>query len=313
MAMRNIPSGYEVSLDLHQLQVFDQLVRHHSITRAAHALDVSQPAISKTLARLRLYFADPLFVRVSQRMEPTAKALQLAAPVREILEKAQALSAAHVPFTPTTSHRTFSFSVVDAGVIKLLPPLVTYLSKEAPNVRIRAVQLEGENLEAWLESGKVDFAMGSFPTLVKSVRRQPLWVEPYVCLVNRNHPRLSARPTLRQFTAERHVLVSTAGTGHAHQQAERALEAEIPADNIICRVPIFIAAAVLVKHTDAVATLPHSIAALLAEDLGLDIIVPPLRLPRVEISQYWHERFHREPGNQWMRSVFKRLFRVARR
>jgi DNA-binding transcriptional LysR family regulator len=115
---------------------------------------------------------------------------------------------------------------------------------------------------------------------------------------------------LREFAAENHVLVSTLGTGHAHKRAERAVEAAIPPANIICRVPIFIAAAVIAKHTDAIATLPMSIATVLAEDLNLEIIRPPIKLPKIEIFQYWHNRFHREPGNKWIRTVFSSLFRA---
>jgi DNA-binding transcriptional LysR family regulator len=209
------------------------------------------------------------------------------------------------------STRTFQFCVVDAGVIKLLPPLLERVTKEAPHVRLRVVQLDGEHLESWLETGTIDFAMGSFPGLVKRIRRQFLWTEEYVSVVNRGHPRLSATPSLRDFSAENHVLVSTLGTGHAHKLAERAVESAIPADNIICRVPIFIAAAVIAKHTNAVATLPMSIATVLAEDLNLEIIKPPIKLPKIEIFQYWHDRFHRDPGNKWIRTVFSSLFRAA--
>ena len=74
---------------------------------------------------------------------------------------------------------------------------------------------------------------------------------------------------------------------------------------------MFLAAAMVVKHTDAVATLPLSIASMLAEDLDLTVIRPPFRLPKIEIFQYWHARFHREPGNQWIRAEFARLFRAA--
>src|SRR5205085_10014189 len=105
-----------------------------------------------------------------------------------------------------------------------------------------------------------------------------------------------------------HVLVSTSGTGHAHQLAERALEKVIPAGNIICRVPMFISAAVLAKHTDAIATLPCSIATELARDLDLQLVTPPIQMPEIDIFQYWHERFHRDPGNQWVRSLFLSLF-----
>ncbi|MFL6796116.1 MAG: LysR family transcriptional regulator [Xanthobacteraceae bacterium] len=307
MAIGNIPSGYD-GLDLHQLEVLDVLLREHSLTRAARVLNVSQPALSKTLARLRRYFADPLFVRVSLRMEPTTKAQQLAAPVGAILDQLRALRTEHVPFDPATSERTFTFCVVDAGIIKLLPTLVSLFFQDAPGIRLRAVQLEAQHLDSWLGSGKLDFAMGSFPSLVKGIRRQRLWTEHYVSVVRKEHPRLHGQPLLHSFAAERHVLVSTPGTGHAHQAAERALEAAVPAQNIVCRVPMFIGAALLAKHTDTVATLPWSIATVLADDLDLQIVTPPISLPRIDIYQYWHERFHRDAGNQWIRSVFCSLF-----
>src|SRR5262245_36252686 len=135
MDIDTIPSGYAGELDLHHLEVLEVLLREHSLTRAAKVLDVSQPALSKTLARMRRYFSDPLFVRVALRMEPTAKALQLQPSIGAILERVRALRTQHVAFDPATSSRTFNFCVVDAGVIKLLPPLVKLLVKQAPRVR----------------------------------------------------------------------------------------------------------------------------------------------------------------------------------
>ena len=312
MAMDTISRSYDSgTLDLQHLRVFDVLIRENSLTRAARVLGVSQPALSKTLARLRRYFDDPLFVRVSLRMEPTPKALSLETPIRTLLDGLRELRADQATFVPATSNRAFSFCVVDAGVIKLLPPLVGLLTREAPHVRLRVMQLDAQHLDSWLETGTIDFAMGSFPHLViKGIRRQALWTERYVSVMRKGHPRLSTEPSLKAFAAEKHVLVSTLGTGHAHQLAERAVEAAIPQENIICHVPIFLAASIVAKHTDAVATLPLSIATVLAGDLDLEIIEPPITLPKIEIFQYWHERFHREPGNQWIRGVFARLFRV---
>ena len=308
MGINNILIGYE-GIDLPQLEALDVLLREHSLTRAARTLNVTQPALSKTLARLRRYFADPLFVRVALRMEPTPKALELQAPITAILERVRALRAEHVPFDPRKSRRTFRFCVLDAGIIHLLPPLVDVLLREAPHIRLRALPVDTQHLEPWLESGKIDFVLGSFPNLINGIRRQPLWQESYTCVVRRGHPRLRKAPSLRAFAAEKHVLVSTSGTGHAHQLAERAVEDAVPAENIIYRVPMFIGAAFVVKQTDAVATLPMTLASVLASDLGLQLVTPPIKLPRIEICQYWHERFHRDPGNKWIRSVFARLFR----
>src|ERR1041384_775733 len=133
--MIDIPSGYPTPLDLHHLQVFDVLLRERSLTKAARLLNVTQPALSKTLARLRRYFDDPLFVRVALRMEPTSKALSLEAPIRHVLDGMRTLRIENVPFDPARSTRSFSFCVVDAGVIKLLPPLVNLLQQEAPRDR----------------------------------------------------------------------------------------------------------------------------------------------------------------------------------
>jgi len=158
--MQTISKSNSKDPDLHQLRVLDVLLREHSLTRAARALEVTQPALSKTLAQLRRYFDDPLFVRVALRMEPTPKALQLQAPVRAILDRAASLRTTHSAFDPATSQRTFNFCVVDAGLLKLLPPLVETLLREAPGVRLNVSQVEASHLERLLESGKLDFAMG---------------------------------------------------------------------------------------------------------------------------------------------------------
>jgi DNA-binding transcriptional LysR family regulator len=297
-----------MDLDLRHLRVFEVLLRERNLTRAAGGLNVSQPALSKTLASLRLYFADPLFIRVGHRMEPTAKALELESSIRALLDAVTTLRAGHRPFDPRTSSRTFTFSVVDAGMVRLLPPLIRMLHDEAPKVLLRVVPHGLDRLEASLESGYLDFAMGSFPSLTKRIRRQFLWSVSYVSMTRRDHPRLSGKPTLKAFAAENHILVSAGGTGHAHQLAERALEKALPAEHITCRVPTFVTAAFLASQTDAVVTVPQGMAATLAAPLNLRSFPPPLKLPRIEVSQYWHERFHREPGSQWIRGVFASRF-----
>jgi len=297
-----------MDLDLRHLRVFDALLRDRNLTRAASGLGVSQPALSKTLASLRSYFDDPLFIRVGHRMEPTAKTLELEPAIRALLDQVTMLRTEHRPFDPTTSSRTFSFSVVDSGMIRLLPPLLAMLQRDAPGVLLRVLPADMEGLETVLESGYLDFAMGSYPSLSKRIRRQYLWSVTYVSVARADHPRLSARPSPKAFAAERHVLVSTAGTGHAHELAERAIEQAIPPENIVCRVPTFVSAAYIASRTDAVVTVPETMARELSGPLGLRLFAPPMKMPRIDVSQYWHDRFHREPGGQWIRGVFVSLF-----
>ncbi|MEO8466389.1 MAG: LysR family transcriptional regulator [Gammaproteobacteria bacterium] len=297
-----------LEIDLRQLRAFEVLLRERNLTQAAVVLGLSQPALSKTLARLRRYFADPLFVRAGNRMEPTAKARELEPSVRSLLDSVTMLRAHHRPFDPQTAARTFNFSVVDSGMLRLLPRLLPHLERVAPGVRLRVVAPDVDGLEASLEVGHLDFAMGSFAALSKRIRRQLLWSVTYVSVARREHPRIGNRPSVAAFAAERHVVVSTHGTGHAHQQAERALERAVPAENIVCRVPTFVTAAIVAGRTDAIATIPSTAAKELAEGFGLRTFPTPVKMPRLDVSQYWHERFHRDPGNQWIRSVFASLF-----
>jgi DNA-binding transcriptional LysR family regulator len=309
--MRAIPRRNDAEFDLRQLRAFEVLLRERNLTRAAGVLGVSQPALSKKLANLRRYFGDPLFIRVGHRMQPTAKAIELESSIRSLLDDVTMLRTRHRPFDPQSMTRTFCFSVVDAGMLRLLPPLLRALEERAPGVALRIVPLDVERLEASLESGHLDFAMGSFPSLSKRIRRQALWSVTYVSVVRADHPRLGARPSLKAFASERHVLVSAVGTGHAHRLAERALEAAIDPSKIVCRVPTFVTAAFVASRTDAVVTVPATMAAQLEAPLNLRTFVPPLKMPRIDVSQYWHERFHRDPGSVWIRGLFAALFASA--
>ena len=269
-----------MEVDLRQLRAFEVLLRERNLTRAATVLGVAQPALSKTLAKLRRYFADPLFVRAGHRMEPTAKALELAGAVHALLDDATMLRARHRPFDPATSTRTFSFSVVDSGLVRLLPQLLGFLETNAPGLKLRVTPIDFEELEAALEAGHLDFAMGSFPSRSKRIRRQTFG--PSATSASRAAIIRAWPPNLRSqaFAAERHVLVSTAGTGHAHQLVERALERAIPPEQIVCRVPTFMAAAFAASRSDNIATLPAGMAAELGDAFGLTVFATPTRLPR---------------------------------
>jgi DNA-binding transcriptional LysR family regulator len=311
--MKTIPKKHGEELDLHALRVLDALFRERGLTRAAAALNTQQPALSKTLARLRRYFNDPLFVRVALQMEPTAKALELEQPVRALLDGMQRLRSEQVRFQPETSNRTFTVFTLDAGVIVMLPAVIKLLLKKAPGVRLRAVQLNLQDLHVSLESGEIDLAVGEFPSLIQGIRRQKLFSGQHMSIFQKQHPRLARTLSLREFMAAQHVFVTAAGIGHPHQVAERSLEEQLPADSIIARVPSFTAAAILAKHTNAIATLPGPVAEVLARELGMQLAKPPIKLPAFEIAQYWHERFDRDPGNQWLRAIFNEEFGGGRK
>jgi DNA-binding transcriptional LysR family regulator len=295
-------------LTLQDLQTLETLLTERSLTRAALVLHVSQPAVSKVLGRLRRRFADPLLVRTGHGMEATRRGLSLQRAAREVLLAARQLDAPEAEFDPKRSARLFRLFISDAGVVRMLPQVMRSIQSEGSRVSLHAVQIDPERLLLKLEAGDIDLAVGPFPPLGQTIRRQRLYAEGYMSVARLHHPRLGAQPSLTAFRAERHVIVAPYAAADVHRRLDRLLTDALPPENIALRVPGFVAAALVAKHSDVVATLPARLSNMLAEELGLQLIQPPLTMPRIPIGLCWHERSHRDPANQWLRSLFYRLF-----
>jgi len=296
-------------LSLRELRVLDILLQLRSITRTAQAMDTTQPAVSKMLGRLRAQFSDPLFVRNGQAMQPTARALDIADRLRVLLAAADGLRSAATGFDPAASNRRFSLLLTDVGMIMFLPPLIARLAAIASGVSVRAVPLDARQFESRLETGEADLAFGAFPKAARHLRRQRLYFDGYSSVLRKRHPRASKSLSRSSFLAERHILVTGSETGHAaHRTAHRVLSSAIAPANVMLRLPSFIAGAIVAAETDGVATLPTNLARRLAEPLGLVGYETPIALPRIEIAQFWHERYHRDAGHIWLRNITFELF-----
>jgi DNA-binding transcriptional LysR family regulator len=296
-------------LNLRELRILHALLHERSITRTAELLATTQPGISKVLRHLRAQFGDPLFVRNGHAMQPTAKALEIADQLRALLGVADSLRASATAFDPVRSDRTFSLLLTDVGMIRFLPPLIAHVAAIAPRVNIRAMPLDSRQFELKLEAGEADLALGAFPKAPRHLRRQRLYFDGYVTVVRKGHPKIPAVRSRAGFLAQRHILVTASETGHAaHGTAQRVLTSQIAPGNIMLRVPSFIAGAIVAAETDGLTTLPANLAKRLAGPLGLTAFETPIALPRIEITQYWHERYHRDPAHRWFRSVTSELF-----
>ena len=296
-------------LSLRELRVLNALLHERSITRTAELLATTQPGISKILRHLREQFADPLFVRHGHAMQPTARALEISDTLRALLGAADSLRASVAAFDPVHSDRTFSLLLTDVGMIHFLPSLIARVAAIAPKVNIRAIPLDARQFEPKLEAGEADLALGAFPKAARHLRRQRLYFDGYVTVARKGHPKVSAARSRAGFLAQRHILVTASETGHAaHMSAQRVLASQISPANIMLRVPSFIAGAIVAAETDGLVTLPANLAKRLAGPLGLVAFETPIALPRIEITQYWHERYHRDAAHRWFRSVTSELF-----
>lgn len=293
------------SLDFRLLKIFDAIYATGSLTQAAQRLGRSQPTVSLALGKLRTYFKDPLFVKASNRMAPTPFADTLVRSVREALHLMDSALGTRPVFTPEHSDRTFRVCMTDISQIVLLPALSNRLREVAPAVRVEVINIS-ELTPKMLENGEADLAIGFMPQLDSGYYQQKLFWQNFVCLVRADHPRIGSRLTLRQFREEAHLQVVTAGTGHAF--ADKLLEQAGVQRRIALRIPNFLGVASIIASTDLIATIPQGLGESFAQQHKLRVLPVPVKFPDYAVKQHWHERYHQDPANQWLRAVVAKLF-----
>ena len=292
-------------LDLNLLRVFDTVLRDRSVTDAARHLGLTQPAVSNALARLRVQFEDALFVRTPTGMDATPFARELSEPVRQALALLESALAHGPGFDPTTSTRAFRFYMSDLGQIEFLPRLVERAQRVARGVRLEAVAMEVEDIGDALAAGTLDLAVGFLPGLGPPVRRQPLFRDPYVCLMRADHPAIGKTLTKKKFLAASHALVSYRG---GHRVIEEALERAGLARKIALRVPHFTVVPMVLERSDLILILPAKVARVYERQGGFRYLPLPVQIPPADVAAHWHERFERDPGNRWLREQLIELF-----
>jgi len=290
-------------LAIADLLTFDAIYTHKSVSKAALALDVPQPTVSRRLAALRESFGDPLFVRTRQGMEVTQLGSSLVDAIQQMVEIYQGRLQQAARFDPMTSTRMFRICASDLGHLLVLPKLHAWADKRAPSVSFTAIPLTRSALIDRLESGEVDVAVGGFPNLYAGVKEQTLFRESYACLVRRDHPTIGDKMTLQEFKRARHIVVSAHLLGHVHQEVEKRILEVCPPNHVRVVSESFLLSALLVEKTDLILTLPgRASSEFLGERLGaLRMVEPPIELLGFDVKQYWHTRFHGDPGNEWLR------------
>jgi DNA-binding transcriptional LysR family regulator len=290
---------------LNLLRVFDAVLHERGVTAAAARMGLTQPAVSNALARLRVVFGDPLFVRTAAGMDATPFARELAQPVRQALALLESALAHGPGFDPATSTRAFRFYMSDVGQVEFLPPLVERTQRSAPGVRLEAMGLNVEELGAALAAGALDVAVGFLPGLGAPVQRQALFRDPYACLMRADHPAAQGSLTRKKFVEASHALVSYRG---GHRVIEEALERAGLARRIALRVPHFTVMPMVLERSDLLLTLPGRVARVYERRGNLTSRPLPIPIPPAEVAVHWHERFEADAGNRWLRALVVELF-----
>lgn len=256
--------------------------------------------MSHALARLRDAFGDDLFVRAPRGVVPTARAAELQPLIFQALEAVRGVYQARTEFDPKTATGQVRIGSTEFFEHMVLPKLIPRMSEDAPGLVLNSRMVQGRLPKEEIEQGLLDVAVaGFFGDIPEGFYKRKLYEDDFVCMVRKDHPRIRKAPTLDQYLAERHMLISP--QGDLHGVVDRALEKKKKRRQIVAGISNFLTPAAVLASSDLILTLPSRIAQTQTKLLPLAIYKIPVEVPPIVMVMTWHERTHRDPLHQWFR------------
>ncbi|WP_052460672.1 LysR family transcriptional regulator [Microbacterium gorillae] len=288
------------SFDLDLMDVFMTIARAGSLTRAAERLHVTQPSVSHALARLRVHFGDPLFVRTRGGVRPTAFAQDLIDEIEQPLEVLRSVMGSAADFDPATSQRRYRLALTDIGEAALLPWIMAELLAQAPGISVEVVQIDIHQVGTWITEGSVDAAIVSTP-LEGPFESSLVMVDKYGCVVGEDVELVDGRIGLDDFRSRPRAVV-TETTGH---EVARAMARAGGPDSPTVLVPHFAAMPQLVLRAGLVGVVPRGAVTEVLGGWPLRIAALPFEVDTFEVRLYWQGRHRLGPAQRWLISTIQ--------
>lgn len=296
-------------LDLNLLLVFDAIMREGSMTRAAAQLAMTQPAVSNAVARMRVIWDDPIFVKEGRGIAPTPFAHMMWDRARPHLDDLMEMANPE-PFDAASARRTFRIGMADYNLGLLWLELRQRAEHAAPGVDFYAVPLAGPDSQAQLIDAEIDVEIaGPLRQSSRIIRSQALFDSHFVCAMRPNHP-LAAEPlSLESFVAADHLLMSF--TGDATGFVDELLQSRGLHRRVAMTVNQFSLVAKILKGTSLIGVVPYEAVAESAGSGELHITRPPLEIPPITVTMLWHKRTDRDAGQRWLRQQIEQATRQS--
>lgn len=289
--------------DLHLLACFDALAACRSVTKAAQMLNMTQPAMSNALARLRQTFSDDLFLRTRNGVTPTPKALDLIEPVRSALQSIETIMTPVLEFDPRVTLAKLTLTTTGYVEFVFTPKLIRRMERAAPGIQLETRIPNREMANQRLERGEIDFRIGWDEQPSEKLRYANLFQDRFVCIARLNHPTLSGPLTLERYCELQHARTVTRSHMRSVENIDRAVAVHGRRLRIAMVSHDYIAVPHIVSHSNLIATVPERLADLLIKQLPIRKFECPVKIPGHAIRLYWHDRTHKSPLHRWFRSL----------
>ena len=292
-------------LDLNLLVVLDALLSERNVTRTGQRINLSQPATSSALARLRDFFGDPLLIQVGQQMELTSLAKRLAQPVHEILLKCETVIDKNHGFHPETSTRTFRLNMSDYKAAVIMSRVLSYIEELAPQVRVEISSIVIEPTREYLERGYLDLIVTPAGMTSPLHPSEPLFKDQFAAVVWSGNPFASGAIDLETYLSANHI-VAHFGKLHGWAPDEVFFARSSYQRHIHTVASSFSMLMSQIARTSLIATTYERLGRFYAQYFPLSIFPLPIQIPPEEIRMQWHRYQENDPGNQWLRHLLRK-------
>jgi DNA-binding transcriptional LysR family regulator len=291
-------------IDLNLFVVFKAIYERESISRAAEQLNLSQPAVSHALARLREIVSDPLFVRSGQRITPTQTAHRLIGPARVALESLERVMSELHEFDAANAEDAFTIGINSLMENALFTPLMERVGATAPHVRLASVRLERKTMERSLASGAIDLAIDVGLATGKLVHKRRVLSSRMVVVGRAEHPAIRDKNSINfeSYLEQQHVILSSRPHGPSFEDMSIGRISN-EQRKIYSRCQHVGTALGLVRHSNCILTVSEFLLHGQLVDPSLKVIDAPFESPNVEIYAYWHANSEMEKSAAWLRET----------
>lgn len=296
-------------LDIRSISLLATLLQTASITKTGETFGLSQPAASRAVERLRKVLGDPLLVRTSKGYVLTPRAERLMPLVTDAQAGLANLFAPEI-FDPAQLRRALTVATTDYGAVVVLSKAVPLFTQLAPNSQIVVQAFDGGVFNG-LASGQIDFALYSDDDVPADFHYRELFTESYSCIVGTKHPLAGlpvARSTSNAILSCRRAVILYPGGHHIEQVDDPLGDLGAASANIALRTPYFTMVPSIISGGDVLMCIPTRAAELFASSGDGILVELPESLPRFSYRMIWHDRTHRDPGNIWLRGLFRKCF-----
>ncbi|MDM0105718.1 LysR family transcriptional regulator [Variovorax sp. J22R24] len=289
-------------LNFYLLKCLVALVDHSHVSRAAEAMSISQPAMSRAMGQLRNVTGDPILVKGGNGLIPTAKALQLREFAERILQEMGELLGNAVAFDPQVTRYLFRMVATDYLECLFVDHLVQHLGTGFPGISISVRHpVHPSQFNKVLEAGDVDFCVGILPPSLRELRHRLLFRDRIVCAARSGHWAIGKTLTPTEFAGLEHVVIMPNTVNCFGESVDQALAAQGLQRQRRYVTPNYLTAPHLLEKSDMVALLPLSLASRFRDRFGLAELALPVVVPAFDVYISWHDRTHRHAAHIWFR------------